>query len=172
MSPISRRTRRYLTVTTDLGRRPLLLIGIGGCCICLSLEAAAPAVFTADPTRLSYGKLGVAALYLFNVCYNVGVDVGGNVFYAEAFPNHIRHMGVSITNAVLALTDLVYLEVTPIAFSNIGYKFFLVGLECTWNGRWRLTQSQVFICISAVGFVILLFILPGEFRTDMQWAGR
>lgn len=119
---------------TDLGRRPLLLIGIGGCCICLSLEAAATAVFTADPTKLSYGKLGVAALYLFNVCYNVGVDVGGNVFYAEAFPNHIRHMGVSITNAVLALTDLVYLEVTPIAFSNIGYKFFLVSMELMRNG--------------------------------------
>lgn len=110
-----------------VGRKPLLLIGIGGCCICLCIEAAAVANFVGHESRTGVGKLGVAALYLFNVCYNVGVDVGGNVFYAEVFPNHIRHQGVSITNAVLALADLVYLEVTPVAFASIGYKFFLVS---------------------------------------------
>lgn len=118
-----------------IGRRPLLLFGIGGCCICLCLEAAAVAQFVGHENRIAVGQLGVAALYLFNVCYNVGVDVGGNVFYAEVFPNHIRHMGVSITNAVLALTDLVYLQVTALAFANIGYKFFLVGLRLTFYDR-------------------------------------
>ena len=106
----------------------MLLLGIGGCCLCLCIEAAATAVFTADTSRVPVGRLGVAALYMFNFFYNLGVDVGGNVFYAEVFPNHIRHKGVSITNAVLALADLVYLEVTPVAFANIGYKFFLVRL--------------------------------------------
>lgn len=129
----------------------MLLLGIGGCCICLCIEAAAVVEFVkSGGTDLAYGKLGVAGLYLFNVCYNLGVDVGmsstdespvgpelqlthvfsgGNVFYAEVFPNHIRHMGVAITNAVLALTDLVYLQVTALAFENIGYKYFLVSYK-------------------------------------------
>lgn len=42
------------------------------------------------------------------------------------FPNHIRDKGVAITNAVLALADLVYLQVTALAFANIGYRYFLV----------------------------------------------
>ena len=148
----------------DVGRKPLLLFGIGGCCVWLCVEAAATAIYTADESKLNYGKLGVAAFYMFNVCYNIGVNLGGNVFYAEVFPNHIRHMGVSLTNAVLALADLIYLEVTPIAFASVGYKFFLVStLQPLWSPASMLLTAgihQVFICISFVGFCILLIILP------------
>ena len=109
-----------------IGRRPIMLTGIGGCCLCLIVEAAAVKYFTANTTRKDLGALGTAALFLFNAVYNVGVDVGGNVFYSEVFPNHIRSKGVALVNMVLALSDLVYLQVTPYAFANIGRKFFLV----------------------------------------------
>jgi hypothetical protein len=114
-------------IATDIGRRPILLFGVGGCCIWLCVLAAALAQLDRHPSNLALGKLGVAALYLFNACYNTGVDVGGNVYYGEVFPNHRRHMGVSITNAVLALSDLVYLQVLPVAFANIRWKFLLVS---------------------------------------------
>jgi len=110
-----------------IGRRPIMLIGIGGCCACLIVEAAAVKYFSADPSRKEMGALGTAALFIFNACYNLGVDVGGAVFYAEVFPNHIRSKGVALANLTLALADLVYLQVTPYAFANIGWKFFLVS---------------------------------------------
>ena len=34
------------------------------------------------------------------------------VFYSELFPNHIRAKGLALSIAVIALTDLVYLQVT------------------------------------------------------------
>lgn len=110
-----------------IGRRPIMLIGIGGCCICLIIEAAAVRYFEMNPTRKDLGALGVAALFCFNAVYQLGVDVGGNVFYSEVFPNHIRSKGVALANLVLALPDLVYLQVTPYAFANIGWRFFLVS---------------------------------------------
>jgi hypothetical protein len=64
-------------------------------------------------------------------------------------------MGVSITNAVLALTDLVYLQVTALAFANIGYQYFLV-----------------FISICAVGFVILWFLLPETKGIPLEEMGK
>ncbi|KAF3054078.1 hypothetical protein E8E11_011298 [Didymella keratinophila] len=109
-----------------IGRRPIMLIGIGGCCVCLIVEAAAIRYFERDPTRKDLGALGVAALFCFNAVYQLGVDVGGNVFYSEVFPNHIRSKGVALANFVLALADLVYLQVKPYAFTNIGWQFFLV----------------------------------------------
>ena len=47
--------------------------------------------------------------------------------------DHIRHRGVAITNAVLALADLLYLQITALAFANIGYQFFLVGSRVAPN---------------------------------------
>lgn len=112
-------------VLTDIvGRRPVILVGIAGCCFWLIVEACAVKYFR--PDREDLGQLGVAALYLFNAFYNPSMDDAANIYYAEVFPNHIRSKGVALTNLVLALTDLVYLQVTPYAFANIGWKYFLV----------------------------------------------
>lgn len=64
--------------------------------------------------------------YLFLAVYSMGVDVAGVVFYSELFPNHIRAKGVCLSMATVALTDLVYLQVTTTAFANIGWRFYLV----------------------------------------------
>ena len=113
-------------VLTDIvGRRPVILVGISGCCFWLIVEASAVKYF--KPERKGIGELGVAALYVFNAFYNPSMDDAANVYYAEVFPNHIRNKGVVLTNLVLDLSDLVYLQVTPYAFANIGWKYFLVS---------------------------------------------
>lgn len=109
-----------------VGRRPVILVGVAGCCGCLIFEACAVKSFAADPDRRYLGKLGVAAFYCFNGFYNPSMDDVANIYYAEVFPNHIRSKGVALTNLVLALADLVYLQVTPYAFANIGWRYFLV----------------------------------------------
>lgn len=108
------------------GRRPLMILGIAGCCACDIVLAASQARLDSNPSSL--GALGVSALFIFLAIYSVGVDVGANVYYAEIFPNHIRTKGVAIANTVLALADLVYLQVTPMATATIGWKFFLVRI--------------------------------------------
>lgn len=94
------------------GRRPLLMLGLGGCCVSLILEAAMVASFAAAGTNLAGLRMGVAAAYLFLLLYSVGIDVCGVVFYSELFPNQIRAKGIALSVCVIALTDLVYLQVT------------------------------------------------------------
>ncbi|KAK5400781.1 hypothetical protein LTR06_011273 [Exophiala xenobiotica] len=71
-------------------------------------------------------EAGVAMFYIFLLFYGCGSDVAGVIFYSEIFPNHLRAKGVAISIGVIALTDLVYLQVSAAAFANIGWKFFLV----------------------------------------------
>jgi len=130
-------------IMDKLGRRPLMIFGVAGCCVCLILEAAMVAEYADEGTNKAGLAMGVAATYLFLACFSVGVDVAGVVFYGELFPNHQRGKGLSLAVATIALTDLVYLQVTATAFANIGWKFYLV-----------------FIIISGVGAIVLYFVLP------------
>jgi len=129
-----------------VGRRVLMLIGIFGCCACLIVEAAIIAQFAtpipAIPNTAAL-KGGVAAFYIFLLFYGCGIDVAGVVFYSEIFPNHLRAKGVAMSIAVIALTDLIYLQVTATAFAHIGWKFFLV-----------------FIIISGLGGIVAYFYIP------------
>jgi MFS family permease len=61
------------------GRRPLLLFGVGGCCVCLILEAAMVANFAEAGTNKAGLRMGVAAAYLFLLVYSIGIDVAGVV---------------------------------------------------------------------------------------------
>jgi MFS family permease len=130
-----------------VGRKPLMLAGVAGCCICLIIEAAMVASFASpipatNPNEAGL-RVGVAALYMFLAVYSVGIDCAGVVFYGELFPNHIRGKGLSLSIATIALTDLVYLQATATAFANIGWKFYLV-----------------FIVISGLGVVWMVFVIP------------
>lgn len=108
-----------------IGRRPLMLFGIAGCCICLCVEAAMVATYAAEGTNKAGLGVGVAAFYIFLIIYSFGIDVAGVVFYSELFPNHIRAKGVAMAIMSIALTDLIYLQATAEAFANIGWKFYL-----------------------------------------------
>ncbi|OQV02402.1 hypothetical protein CLAIMM_07606 [Cladophialophora immunda] len=129
-----------------VGRRVLMLTGVFGCCACLIIEAALIATFASpipDTPNLPALRAGVAMFYIFLLFYGCGIDVAGVVFYSEIFPNHLRAKGVAMSIAAVALTDLVYLQVTATAFANIGWKFFLV-----------------FIIISGLGGIAAFLLLP------------
>lgn len=130
-----------------VGRKPLMLTGVFGCCLCLIIETAIIATYASpipvDNPNLPALRAGVAMFYIFLLFYGCGIDVAGVVFYSEIFPNHLRAKGVAMSIAVIALTDLVYLQATATAFANIGWRFFLV-----------------FIIISGLGGVAAIFLLP------------
>lgn len=110
-----------------VGRRPLMLFGIAGCCVMLSIEAAMVAEYAEAGTNKAGLGVGVAAFYVFLIIYSFGIDVCGVVFYSELFPNHIRAKGSAMCFCSIALTDLIYLQATAEAFANIGWRFYLVS---------------------------------------------
>jgi hypothetical protein len=44
----------------------------------------------------------------------------------EIFPNHIRAKGVVVGVATICGINILWLQAAPIAFSTIGYKFYMV----------------------------------------------
>jgi hypothetical protein len=51
---------------------------------------------------------------------------GGQFLYlSEIFPTHLRAKGISLGIAALCAINIVWLQVAPTAFKNIGWKFYL-----------------------------------------------
>lgn len=78
-----------------VGRRPLMILGVAGCCVFLCIEAAMVAQYADAGTNKAGLAMGVAAFYLFLAVYSVGIDVAGVTFYSELFPNNMRAKGKS-----------------------------------------------------------------------------
>lgn len=70
--------------------------------------------------------VGVAALYIFLVFFSFGMDAASWVVLSEIFPNFIRAKGYAVAVSAKSLINLVYLQVTPQAFANLGWKYFMV----------------------------------------------
>lgn len=62
-------------IVDKFGRRPLLMLGFGGSCVCLILEAVMVAVYGGQTANQAGLQMGVAATYLFLFFYSLGADV-------------------------------------------------------------------------------------------------
>lgn len=113
-------------IMDKVGRRPLMIAGLAGCCVCLIIFTAIVAVYATEGTNKAATSAGVAMLYIFLAWYSIGLDSAGTVFYAELFPNHTRSKGLPLAVATIALTDLIWLQAAETALTHIGWKYFLV----------------------------------------------
>lgn len=133
----------------DLMPRPLLFSGgIIASISCLAAEAGLVANYATSPESLANPneaalKAAVAMFYVF--IFVLECFLGGCqwVYVGELFPTHIRTKGMAIGTCGLALTNVLWLQVAPIAFQNIGWKFYLC-----------------FICPAAVAAGIIFITFP------------
>jgi hypothetical protein len=99
--------------------RPKLIGGgLAGCQIMLILEAALVANF-AGTTNTAALKAAVAMLYIFVVFYEIGLDGTQFVYLGELFPTHLRAKGMALGCCAIALMNVMWLQVTPIAFAYV-----------------------------------------------------
>ncbi|KAL1908304.1 hypothetical protein Sste5344_005831 [Sporothrix stenoceras] len=108
-----------------IGRVKALKIGwIGDLCSLIG-ECVALSIFERTGSR-SAAVACVVFLFTHIFCFAFNIDVTTYVYTSEIFPNHIRSKGMawSISSYFAAL--IIYLQVAPTAFANIGWKFYLV----------------------------------------------
>jgi MFS family permease len=65
------------------------------------------------------------------------------IYIGKIFPTHIRFKGMAIGTSGLALMNVIWLQVAPIAFKHIGWKFY-----------------HCFICPPAVAAVFIYIYFP------------
>lgn len=112
--------------------RPILLSGgLLVSEICFSIEAALIAKYATTAESLanpnsSALKAAVAVIYIYILLFELSLGGTQFVYCSEIFPTHLRTKGMAIAIAAQSGINILWLQVAPVAFSTIGWKFFLV----------------------------------------------
>ncbi|PMD50042.1 general substrate transporter [Hyaloscypha bicolor E] len=128
-------------LVVDRFSRPTLIAG--GTAIVLATlvaEAALVASYPPVPGQSQAGLKGaLAMIYLYIVFAEFLLDGTQYIYFSEVWPNHLRAKGMTIAMATIALVNIMWLQVAPTAFANIGWKFYLcfiipgyIFAVCAW----------------------------------------
>jgi len=129
-------------VVDRVGRVRMLLIGLAGDVVALVGECITVARYeaTGSPTD---AKLAVFFLFLHIGFYGTTVDASTYIYAAEIFPNPLRARGIGISISGLFMAVIVFTSAAPVAFDNVGWKYYLV-----------------FVILTAICVVVIYFTFP------------
>ncbi|KIY03496.1 uncharacterized protein Z520_00187 [Fonsecaea multimorphosa CBS 102226] len=118
-----------LFVVERVARPKLIAFGIQFCLCCLAIEAALVATYT-TPEALEHPndnalRASVAMLFVYVVMWEICLDGTQFVYISEICPNHLRAKGIALGMAGLCAMNIMWLQVAPIAFQTIRWKFYL-----------------------------------------------
>ncbi|GAC71198.1 hypothetical protein PANT_1d00043 [Moesziomyces antarcticus T-34] len=105
-----------------VGRRPLMLIGVGGQAICMAILAAMT-VTIGDKTK---GIVATAMLFLFNFFFSVGSLAIPWLYPAEINSTRTRMHGAAIATGSNWIFTFLVVMITPICVQNLGYKTYVM----------------------------------------------
>lgn len=108
-----------------LGRVPILTTGLCGCTVMMIFETAMVATYAGTPNR-GGNAAGVLFLFLYVTFYGGCLDASSYVYCSEIFPTGVRAQGLSTAIMGLFASTLLYTQVAPVAFANIGWRYYLV----------------------------------------------
>ncbi|OQV04830.1 hypothetical protein CLAIMM_09654 [Cladophialophora immunda] len=105
-------------------RPKYMAFGLFGCAACLAVEAALVAEFVPSDNQSAL-EAAVSMLFVFIFFYELFVNGTQWTYLGEIFPTHIRAKGVCLGVANVALMNLIWLQSAPVAFANVGWRFYL-----------------------------------------------
>ncbi|KAL4912322.1 general substrate transporter [Aspergillus aurantiobrunneus] len=108
-----------------VGRKWLMITGLGGCVAALIGECICLALFEGTSNKAG-NSAAVFFLYLHLAFYGSCLDASTYVFASEIWPTHLRAKGFAISVSGLFLGSLILLVSAPTAFANVGWRFYLV----------------------------------------------
>ncbi|KAJ5677878.1 uncharacterized protein N7477_003511 [Penicillium maclennaniae] len=129
----------FCAYTVDkFGRRKLMLFSASGMSICFACMAG----LTSNPENKSALKAAVFISYLYVIVYVMGFLGIPFLYASEVAPTHLRASVCGLSTAISWLFNFLVAEVTPTAFTKIGWKYFLVYF--TLNAIFVLTTYFLF----------------------------
>ena len=105
-----------------LGRRTLMLASAASQCVCFAFLTG----LSSNPDNKAALKACVFFLYLYYICYVLGFLGIPFLYASEIAPVSQRAAVCGISTAVSWLFNFLVAEVTPVAFTDIGYRYFIV----------------------------------------------
>ncbi|KAF5244796.1 hypothetical protein FANTH_7620 [Fusarium anthophilum] len=125
------------------GRILMLTVGLVGCALMVAGEAAIVAVAAENKNNHTINAAGVFFLFVFVTFYATCIYAISYIYCTEIFPTSIRAKGVSYSVIGLFIMTLIYTQPAPIAFSQVGWKYYLV-----------------FVIVPLLGAPVVYFMFP------------
>ncbi|KAG4436373.1 hypothetical protein IFR05_008129 [Cadophora sp. M221] len=95
-------------------------------------------------TNNMIGKgFGIAFIFCFSIIYSLGYNSIHYIYVPEIMTMAIRAKGSAISVCSNVLVNIVFNQVSPIAFASVGYKYY-----------------SLFICTNAVGAIVVFLMFP------------
>ncbi|KAL2858501.1 putative sugar transporter [Aspergillus pseudoustus] len=112
-------------IVDRIGRVRMMVIGLSGCVLMLSLYTAMVAEYSGSNNKAG-NAMGILFLFLHLTFYATFVDVTSYVYCSEIFPTNQRAQGVAASIVGLFMATLIYTEAASTAFAHVGWKYYLV----------------------------------------------
>ncbi|KAF8710460.1 General substrate transporter, partial [Rhizoctonia solani] len=120
-----------------LGRRWPLIIANAFSSSTFVIGTAIIAIYPADPNNPSGNKSAhyafVVMTWLFNFAFSSAIGPISWAYPVEIFGSATRARGTAITSMAAWIANFMIAQVTPHAFSNIGWKYYLVFAICGYT---------------------------------------
>ncbi|KAJ6006236.1 hypothetical protein N7451_004180 [Penicillium sp. IBT 35674x] len=129
------------------GRRKLMIFSASSMSICFALIAG----LTSQPDNPAALKAAVVFLYLYFFVYVLGFLGIPFLYASEIAPTHLRAATCGLSTAVSWLFNFLVAEVTPSAFDDIGWKYFIV-----------------YCCLNASFVPVIYFFFPETAKRSLE----
>ncbi|KAJ5946509.1 hypothetical protein N7454_003348 [Penicillium verhagenii] len=129
------------------GRRKLMMFSASSMAICFALIAG----LTSHPENAAALKAAVVFLYLYFFVYVLGFLGIPFLYASEIAPTHLRAATCGLSTAISWLFNFLVAEVTPSAFDDIGWKYFLV-----------------YCCLNASFVPVIYFFFPETAKRSLE----
>lgn len=126
-------TTTCILVIERVGRRPLEIGGAAIMCVTFLINAIIIQKFPASAPSTGAHWAFVALTWLFNYVFFVTSGPLSWAIPAELFGNALRMKGVSVGGMTSFAFNTMVGQVTPIAISAIGWKFYVIFIVCNFT---------------------------------------
>jgi MFS family permease len=109
------------TCLDKLGRRPMMLWGLGGSCVFYILLTAFTAETATHPS-LSYGT--IVSIYLFGICFAWGFTPLQTLYAVECLDNRTRAKGSGLNYLFLNIAIIVNTYGISVGIQVIGWRLY------------------------------------------------
>lgn len=122
-----------------LGRRPLMLFAMSGCCVCwVGVSAAAGVYNTSGEVNSDAARAVIAMIFLFGAVFSFGMTPLQALYPVEVLSFEMRAKGMAFSNLAVNAAGLLNQFAWPVSLERIGWKTYFVFLA------WCAVQSAVF----------------------------
>jgi MFS family permease len=120
-------------LSDKFSRKKVIMAGFVGCCTFLSIYMAALSQYL-ETGATKWAAVSVVFIFLDVIPF--GACLANNCFTVptELFPNHLRTWAACIAISCTYLIQVLWLNVGPLALTNVSWKFYSVFIACGFCG--------------------------------------